>query len=132
MVNDGVVVVTINYRLGALGFLGTGDGASQGNYGMKDMVEALRWVRQNIHLFGGNPNEVTVFGESAGGVAIHYMMLSQMSTILFQRAISQSGTALVPWAFQPNPRDAAVQLARSLQISFTTNQNLGKIDFTSG
>lgn len=59
MVNDGVVVVTINYRLGALGFLGTGDGSAQGNYGMKDMVEALRWVRQNIHAFGGNPNEVT-------------------------------------------------------------------------
>lgn len=55
------------------------------------------------------------------------MMLSQMSTILFQRAISQSGTALVPWGFQPNPLDAAIQLARSLQISFTSNQNLGKI-----
>ena len=67
-----------------------------------------------------------MFGESAGGVAIHYMMLSQMSTILFQRAISQSGTALVPWGFQPDPREAAVQLARSLQITFTTNQNLGK------
>lgn len=69
-VNDGVVLVTLNYRLGALGFLGTGDGAAQGNYGMKDMVEALRWVRQNIAAFGGNPNAVTVFGESAGGVAV--------------------------------------------------------------
>lgn len=70
LVNDGVVVVTFNYRLGVLGFMGTGDGAAQGNYGMKDMVEALRWVRNNIAAFGGNPNQVTVFGESAGGVAV--------------------------------------------------------------
>lgn len=69
-VNDGVVLVTINYRLGALGYLATGDGAAQGNYGMKDIVEALRWVRQNIAAFGGNPNAVTVFGESAGGAAV--------------------------------------------------------------
>lgn len=70
LVNDGVVVVTFNYRLGILGFMGTGDGAAQGNYGMKDMVEVLRWVRNNIAQFGGNPNQVTVFGESAGGVAV--------------------------------------------------------------
>lgn len=72
LVNENVVVVTINYRLGILGFLGTGDGAAQGNYGMKDMIEALRWVRTNIHHFGGNPNAVTIFGESAGSVAVSY------------------------------------------------------------
>jgi bile salt-stimulated lipase len=70
LVNDGVVVVTINYRLGALGFLATGDGAAQGNWGLKDMVEALRWVRSNIARFGGNPNAVTVFGESAGSASV--------------------------------------------------------------
>lgn len=70
LVNAGVVVVTLNYRLGILGFMGTGDGAAQGNYGMKDMVEALRWVRSNIARFGGDPNAVTIFGESAGSVAV--------------------------------------------------------------
>jgi len=70
MVAEGVVVVSFNYRLGILGQLSTGDGAAQGNYAMKDMVLALEWVRNNIALFGGNPNQVTVFGESAGGVAV--------------------------------------------------------------
>lgn len=123
-VNDGVVIVTFNYRLGVLGYLSTGDAAAQGNWGLKDMQEALRWVRNNIARFGGNPNQVTVFGESAGGVAVHYLMLSTQSTLLFQRAISQSGSALNPWAFQPNPQQAAVNLARALQISFSSTQNL--------
>lgn len=52
------MVVTINYRLGALGFLSTNDQHAQGNWGVKDMIEAMRWVRNNIHLFGGNPNQV--------------------------------------------------------------------------
>lgn len=70
LVNSDVVVVTINYRLGSLGYLATGDSAAQGNWGMKDMVEALRWVRSNIARFGGNPNSVTIFGESAGSVSV--------------------------------------------------------------
>ena len=70
LVNDGVILVTINYRLGILGFMGTGDAAAQGNWGLKDCIEALRWVRNNIAAFGGNPNQVTVFGESAGGVIV--------------------------------------------------------------
>lgn len=124
LVNEGAVVVTINYRLGALGFMSTGDGAAQGNYGLKDMVEALRWVRTNIAQFGGNPNQVTIFGESAGSVAVHYLMISQQGLGLFQRAIAQSGTALSPWAFQPDPRRQAEVLARNLGITFTTTQNL--------
>lgn len=64
------MVVTINYRLGALGFLSTGDQHAQGNWGVKDMIEAMRWVRNNIHHFGGNPNQITVFGESAGSVGV--------------------------------------------------------------
>lgn len=64
------MVVTINYRLGALGFLSTGDQHAQGNWGVKDMIEAMRWVRNNIHHFGGNPNQITAFGESAGSVGV--------------------------------------------------------------
>lgn len=80
LVNEGVIVVSFNYRIGALGFLSTGDGAAQGNYGMKDMVEALRWTRQNIAAFGGNPNQVTLFGQSAGGVAVGGLVEVQIYT----------------------------------------------------
>jgi carboxylesterase type B len=61
------------------GFLSTGDSAAPGNFGLKDQVAALRWVHDNIEKFGGNPNSVTLFGESAGGSSVHYHMLSPLS-----------------------------------------------------
>ncbi|MBC7976123.1 MAG: carboxylesterase family protein, partial [Myxococcales bacterium] len=92
-----VIVVTINYRLGALGFTAhpsltaeSADAAS-GNYGLLDQQEALRWVRRNILLFGGDPTRVTIFGESAGGLSVHAHLASPTSHGLFQRAIVQSG-----------------------------------------
>jgi len=93
----GVVVVTINYRLGALGFLAheklgaeNADKAS-GAYGSLDQIEALRWVQRNAKAFGGDASKVTVFGESAGGAAICTLVASPLSSGLFQRAIMQSG-----------------------------------------
>ena len=92
-----VVVVTINYRLGALGFLAhaalTGESPdhASGNYGLMDQAAALRWVRRNILFFGGDPNRVTIFGESAGGLSVHSQLASPGSAGLFQRAIVQSG-----------------------------------------
>ncbi|KAJ4446940.1 hypothetical protein ANN_13642 [Periplaneta americana] len=74
-----IVLVTINYRLGPLGFLSTGDEVCPGNNGLKDQVAALRWVRDNIAAFGGNPDSVTIFGESAGGANVHYHVLSKAS-----------------------------------------------------
>lgn len=68
-------MVTFNYRLGIFGFLATGDASAQGNWALKDMIEALRWVRNNIHHFGGNPNQITVFGESAGSVGVRRQQL---------------------------------------------------------
>jgi len=92
-----VIVVTINYRLGALGFLAhpaltaeAPDHAS-GNYGIMDQQEALRWVGRNIARFGGDPSRVTIFGESAGGLSVHTHLASPGSHGLFQRAIVQSG-----------------------------------------
>lgn len=92
-----VIVVTINYRLGALGFLAhpaltaeSPDHAS-GNYGLMDQQEALRWVQRNIRFFGGDPDRVTIFGESAGGLSVHSQLASPGSAGLFQRAIVHSG-----------------------------------------
>jgi para-nitrobenzyl esterase len=96
LVRDGVVVVTINYRLGALGFLADSalashPGGPAGNYGLMDQQAALRWVQRNIRGFGGNPGNVTLFGESAGGLSTLAQLVSPGARGLFQRAIVESG-----------------------------------------
>ncbi|XP_002741836.1 neuroligin-4, X-linked-like [Saccoglossus kowalevskii] len=100
--ND-VIIVTINYRLGVFGFFSTGDDVASGNYGFLDQVEALRWVQQNIAAFGGDPDNVTIFGQSAGSISCHAHMLSEMSKGLFNRAILQSGTAIIKGFFNTDP-----------------------------
>ena len=98
---QGVVVVIIQYRLGPFGFLTTGDSAAPGNYGMLDQVEALKWINENIMNFGGNPNKVTIFGESAGGSSVSLLLLSPLSRDLFHQAIAESGVDLSSFAVQP-------------------------------
>lgn len=97
--DNGVIVVTINYRLGLFGWLGhpalrasapTPDDAS-GNFGTLDMIRALEWVRENIAAFGGDPDRVTIFGESAGGVNVYSLLASPRAKGLFRAAIAQSG-----------------------------------------
>ncbi len=109
LVAQDVTVVTINYRLGALGFLAhpaltaeSPDGIS-GNYGLLDQQAALRWVQRNIASFGGSPHRVTIFGESAGGFSVHAHLASPLAAGLFQRAIVESG------AFFTQPTLAAAE-----------------------
>lgn len=96
----GVLVVTINYRLGPLGFFShpaltrESPHRASGNYGLLDQIAALRWVRDNIAAFGGDPARVTVFGESAGAVDIGMLLCSPLASGLFQRAIMESGPVL--------------------------------------
>ncbi len=95
----GVVLVTINYRLGVFGFLAlpelaTEQGGSAGNYGLMDMVAALQWVKKNIASFGGDPGNVTIFGESAGSFAVSTLMAAPSAQGLFAKAIGESGGAL--------------------------------------
>jgi para-nitrobenzyl esterase len=96
LVADGVTVVTINYRLGALGFLAhpaLADAKGQsGDYGLEDQQAALRWVQRNIASFGGNPHNVTIFGESAGGLSTLSQVASPQARGLFQKAIVESGS----------------------------------------
>lgn len=96
LVSRGVILVTMNYRLGVFGFLATTDlaneaGGHAGNYGLMDMVAALRWVRANIRAFGGDPGNVTIFGESAGSFAVNALMAAPEARGLFQKAIGESG-----------------------------------------
>ncbi|KAK6622889.1 hypothetical protein RUM43_008740 [Polyplax serrata] len=98
LVEQDVVLVTLNYRLGAFGFLSLQNENVPGNAGLKDQNLALKWVQKNIRAFGGDPNKVTIFGESAGSVSVHYHILSKASAGLFQGAIMESGSVLSSWA----------------------------------
>jgi para-nitrobenzyl esterase len=96
LVKNGVIVVTINYRLGALGFLAhpalaSHTGGPSGDYGLMDQQAALRWVQHNIRAFGGNPHNVTLFGESSGGLSVLSQLASPGARGLFNRAIVESG-----------------------------------------
>jgi para-nitrobenzyl esterase len=97
-----VVLVSINYRVGPLGFLAHPELSAEsphqvsGNYGLQDMIAGLKWVRDNIAAFGGDPDKVTIFGESAGGIAVSMLCASPEATGLFRGAISQSGGSFGP------------------------------------
>ncbi|VTJ56378.1 Hypothetical predicted protein [Marmota monax] len=108
---ENVLVVTIQYRLGVLGFFSTGDEHATGNWGYLDQVAALRWVQQNIAHFGGNPDWVTIFGESAGGASVSSHVLSPMSQGLFHGAIMESGVALLPDLITSSSKDVSTMVA---------------------
>ncbi|XP_024866435.1 bile salt-activated lipase-like isoform X2 [Kryptolebias marmoratus] len=110
----GVIVVTVNYRVGTMGFLSTGDSRLPGNYGLWDQHAAISWVRRNIRGFGGNSDNLTVFGQSAGAASVSFQMLSPYSKGLFRRAITQGGVALSPWALQKNPMALTKKIARKV------------------
>ncbi|XP_012516028.1 PREDICTED: cocaine esterase [Propithecus coquereli] len=112
---EDVVVVTIQYRLGILGFFSTGDKHATGNWGYLDQVAALRWVQQNIAHFGGSPDRVTIFGESAGGISVSSHVLSPMSQGLFHGAIMESGVAWMP-GFITNSSDMTSRMVANLSV----------------
>ncbi|XP_076804806.1 cholinesterase-like isoform X1 [Clavelina lepadiformis] len=120
-----VVVVSFNYRLGPLGFLPPLDESAPGNVGMLDQQWAFKWVRDNIHAFGGNADNVTLFGESAGAASISLHTLAPSSRGLFNRVILQSGNAMTPWS--------AVSLETALERTKTlaTSLSCSTTNYTS-
>ncbi|XP_049293740.1 esterase-5B-like [Anopheles funestus] len=109
-----MIMVTFNYRVGPLGFLSTEDDVIPGNFGLKDQVTALQWVKRNVHHFGGDPNRITLAGFSAGGASVHLHYLSPMSRGLFQNGIAHSGTALNPWVMAEDSTRKAHQIAKNI------------------
>ncbi|XP_021237615.1 fatty acyl-CoA hydrolase precursor, medium chain-like isoform X2 [Numida meleagris] len=107
---DNVVVVTIQYRLGIVGYFSTGDEHARGNWGYLDQVAALQWIQENIIHFGGDPGSVTICGESAGGISVSALILSPLAKGLFHKAISESGTA-IRTLFTEKPEEEAQRIA---------------------
>ncbi|KAJ0057360.1 hypothetical protein NL108_004953 [Boleophthalmus pectinirostris] len=109
-----VIVVSMGYRVGTLGFLSTGQSDLPGNYGLWDQQAAIAWVHRNIRSFGGDPNNITIFGESAGGASVSFQTLTPHNKGLIRRAISQSGVAMCPFSMIGNPRAVAEKVARKV------------------
>jgi len=119
----GLVVVVVQYRLGPFGFFTTGDSAAPGNYGMLDQVEVLKWVKDNIANFGGDPSKVTIAGVSAGATSVSLHLMSPLSNGLFHQAIAESGVDLSPFAIQPH--SSALRFANHLaeKLDCATNDH---------
>ncbi|XP_066246390.1 juvenile hormone esterase-like [Euwallacea similis] len=128
-----VVYVAFNYRLGIFGFLSTEDLESPGNWGLKDQILALKWVKNNIRQFGGDPSKVTIFGESAGSASISYLLQSPQTKGLYEGAIMESGNSLSLWALTLTPKIKAFKVGITLGIiTFSTRtlvDQLRKIDY---
>ncbi|CAG7832230.1 unnamed protein product [Allacma fusca] len=122
--DEDVILVTINYRLGVFGFLNTKSNLVSGNMAFKDMIIALKWVQTNIHSFGGSPGDVTIMGESAGGGAVHNLLLSPAGRGLFHKVIAQSGTAISPWNYNGARGEVFQDLAHRLNCKGETEQVL--------
>ncbi|XP_069093234.1 bile salt-activated lipase [Pleurodeles waltl] len=120
-VRGNVIVVTFNYRVGPLGFLSTGDANAPGNYGLWDQHMAISWVKRNIVAFGGDPDNITIFGESAGGASVSLQTLTPYNVGKFKRAISMSGVGLTPWAIQRDPLFWATKLAQKVGCPVSDN-----------
>lgn len=126
LVRHGIILVTINYRLGAYGFMCLDVPSVPGNQGLKDQFTALQWVKENIAVFGGDPNDVTLSGQSAGGASVDFHIYSPHER-LFNKAIIQSGTSQSDGIFVEGDESAAIKLASHL--GFDTDDTNQALDF---
>lgn len=135
LARKGVIVVTVNYRVGPLGFLAHPELSAEspdhvsGNYGLLDQIASLQWIQDNIAAFGGDPDQVTIFGESAGGISVSMLCASPLAEGLFQGAISQSGGSFGPHRETTYPGENMHLLADAEQagVRFATRAGVDSI-----
>ncbi|XP_026739429.1 juvenile hormone esterase-like [Trichoplusia ni] len=126
LVKQDLILVTINYRVGPYGFMCLDVPEVPGNQGLKDQQLALKWIKNNIEAFGGNPDQITIFGESAGGSSVDFQSMYSQEK-LFNQVIMQSGVALAPWAVgAPEP---LVPLKIAKQLGFETTDTKEALSF---
>lgn len=124
------VLVTFNYRLGPQGFLNFAESSDndtflpRGNMGLKDQRLVFQWIQKNIAKFGGDPNRVTIYGQSAGGISANFLMLSNTTNKLFHRVITHSGAAISGWSFARYPKRLANNLVKKLGCSVENKREL--------
>ncbi|XP_015795289.1 acylcarnitine hydrolase [Tetranychus urticae] len=116
---NSLVFVTINYRLGPLGFLSTDTNEVHGNYGLRDIIMALQWVQSEISQFHGDTNSVILMGHDAGAIAANMLMLSTYNKVYFNAVVCSGGTVFTPWAFEHQPSIISRELALSLGCGYT-------------
>ncbi|GMR61138.1 hypothetical protein PMAYCL1PPCAC_31333, partial [Pristionchus mayeri] len=125
LVRHGVLVITVQYRLGILGFFSTGDEVCPGNLGLWDQIEALKWVQDNIEYFGGDKDNVTLFGQSAGGASTDLLALSPHTKGLIHRIIPMAGNSYAPWSHKLSNEDYCKSYAKTkLGINAQTSEDL--------
>jgi len=126
--ND-IIVVSFNYRVGAFGFLYLNDEDAPGNMGLYDQALAIKWIKDNIRSFAGDPNSLTLFGESAGTGSVSVHLLSPISGHLARRAIMQSGSVNAPWGYMT--AETSKQIAMALVNDVGCNSSMVGIDTPS-
>ncbi|KAI8782044.1 cholinesterase, partial [Biomphalaria glabrata] len=126
--NEDIIVVSINYRLGVLGFLSTEDISGPGNYGLWDQISAITWVKNNIEAFGGDANDITIAGESAGGASASILSISPATKDLFTKVYSHSGFATSLFNNYKNAKSDAIALAKKLDCYQISSSSEAIID----
>ena len=124
IIDEQLVFVSVSYRQGTLGFLSTGDDVVPGNMGLKDQATALKWVFENIQVFGGDPAKITLAGLGSGAACVHFHYLSPWSQGLFRNGISFSGSALNSWAIMVNGKEKAMKIGEKVGCVITNTKKL--------
>lgn len=127
LIKHDVILVTFNYRLGVLGFLCLGIKEAPGNAAIKDQIAALRWVKKNIGAFGGDPDNITIFGQSAGATSASLLLASKTTEGLFHKVIIQSGSSISSWAINRQPLWVASLIAKDLNYDIKEPQKIYEI-----
>ncbi|KAG5877265.1 hypothetical protein JTB14_009761 [Gonioctena quinquepunctata] len=123
LLDEDVILVAFQYRVGVFGFLSTGDSVAPGNAGLKDQILALGWIKENIARFGGDPDRITLFGQSAGATSIAYLLQTNATRGLFNGVIMQSGHSLCQWALTRDAENMARNIATTLnQVAAAQSQ----------